>query len=201
MKLKMPRAKIVALLGLCVTSIASAGTASADDLPPAKKSGDWSLYVDFDHGGSTKHRGAFTNELSDRAAPLVLEGCSESVDISEGNPDPFKRELSELHLIFSPDETFEVGTDQSLGSWRAWWVRVAVPGHANNIGDHQNSEASIFDPGMDGYYFSLSGILLGGHTSAVSICTSMDTNEQSCRKFSLKGFDDAVRFVCQMDID
>lgn len=83
--------------------------ASADDLPPPIEAGDWSLYVDYDHGGTTKSRGAETDELLGRGYSLVLEGCSEWVDVAEDRSTPFKRALTRLHLIFSPDDTFDVG--------------------------------------------------------------------------------------------
>jgi hypothetical protein len=153
--------------------------------------------VDYDHGGTTKSRGAETDELLGRGYSLVLEGCSEWVDVAEDRSTPFKRALTRLHLIFSPDDTFDVGADSDrLGDARAWWVRTDGPDRTKEW-----SEASIFDPGMDGYYFSISDGILSGHGSSFSVCTSANADEKSCRKFSMDGFREAVRFVCKMEVE
>jgi len=173
----------------------SVGSTVAEDL----KVGDWLVYVDFDHGSDTTHKEASTSELSGRAAPLLLQGCSESVDISEQNSRAFKPELSYLFFNFLPDDSFEAerGRLDSSGT-TLWWLRFANDGTSAG-----GNYPLLFEAGMDGYYFSLDRLysdLLLDNTSFL-ICKSNGANAQLCREFSLKGLADAVRFVCRREIE
>lgn len=118
------------------------------------------------------------------------------MDISEENPEPFERSLSHLHFSFLPDDGFDAGSEPLAANGATlWWLRFE-----NDNTSMGGNYPVLFEPGMDGYYFSIDQLYLLDENPSLRICKSKDADAQSCRTFSVTGLREAIAFVCRMEI-